>query len=158
MIYDVSPEVLAEDARIRRLQEQRDREREQQDLRKAEQKAEWEAMVAEARSLGMWNDQEHCIRIQTVTRALAKIDKEKAALDASKHWDRIMQVYADGLDSDDERHQLACANALKGMIIGKDPTAPPPEDSNKKRAMIAGSVDEVMDMMGIADDDEEDDG
>jgi rubrerythrin len=155
MPYDVSPEVLAEDARIRAIQERNDLEREAKERHRAQKRADSVEQKATAKSLGMWNEKNNVIKTQSIVSQLMKIDRQKAIKDASAYWDEIMGVYAKGLQSEDEKHAKACADALKSMIIGKDAPSTP-IDPNMKTAMIVESVDELAMRMGL--DDEEDDG
>jgi hypothetical protein len=153
--YDVTDWVRQEDERIRKLQEAMDREREAQWSKADRIQAEQERVRARAESLGIWDRCRKRVKTKTIGKTLSAVDRERAKQEASELWDDIMQVYRDGLTSEDYKHRKACADALKEMILGKAATAPPPLDENRSKVLVVNSLDELSPEANY-DDDEED--
>lgn len=77
--------------------------------------------------------------------------EEAIALDPVKHkqrldrlYDRYMQVYEDGLASEDEKTRIKCADILRGMHIGGIGVGEPATDARNSEIAVLGFLPDVL--------------
>jgi hypothetical protein len=141
-----SLEALAKKA-ARELEEKRDRIEMGQHKEKVERghRAERRAIEIAAKELNAWAPDTMTPTSPHAFRAAVKVvDPKEHKLRLEASYDRYMKVYERGLDSEDIKIAIKCADILRGMHIGTAGVGAPAQDVRNAELMVLGSLPNVM--------------